>query len=159
MFKNITSFSKMFSVVAPTLDKKNKLVVMANVSSDIIQARFRAIHPAVIRVQINDSYYRCPNHHMSTYHKSHVHGPGCSTCINLHHSHSNLCDRLEVVLDENKFSFLKDGEKLKALLAPLMLEIFDFLPERYQSFEGYDRSVVDSICVLPYRGSDYNYGF
>jgi hypothetical protein len=154
--KIFTDFSKAFASKAPELDKKNKAVVIANLVNRTIQERFRAIHPAILRVEIGDSNFRCPNHYMPTFKKDHTHTADCSYCVANHSHHQNLCDRLNVII-QSKGVDNKDLDKIQLAMHPLMLEIFDFLPERHQMYETYDRNISDSILLLAYRGSDYVY--
>lgn len=154
--KIFTDFSKAFASKVPELDKKNKAVVIANLVNREVQERFRSIHPAILRVEIGDSNFHCPNHYMPTFSKSHEHTAGCSSCVVNHSHHQNLCDRLNVVIQNNGLEY-NDFEDLKLAIHPLMLEIFDFLPERYQMYESYDRNISESLLALAYRGSDYVY--
>lgn len=154
--KIFTDFSKAFTSKAPELDKKNKAVIIRNLRDSRIQERFR-VHPAILRVEIDDSSFYCPNHNMRTFRKDHIHSFECSNCVSHHgHLHQNLCDRLNVVIEENKLKS-KDFDNIKLAIDPLMLEIFDFLPERHQMYESYDREISDSLLALAYRGSDYVY--
>lgn len=153
--KIFTDFSKTFASKMPELDKKNKTVIISNLQNSEIQKRFRAIHPSILCVEIDDSSFYCPNHNSSTFRKDHVHNVGCSQCVS-YHSHQNLCDRLKIIIDQNRLD-IKDADWLKLAISPLMLEIFDFLPEMYQMYEEYDVDNIDSRLILAYRGSDYVY--
>lgn len=154
--KIFTDFSKAFASKAPELDKKNKVAIIANLANREIQKRFRDIHPAILRVEIGDSNFHCPNHYMPTFNKNHEHTAGCSYCVTNHSHHQNLCDRLNIIIQGDRLKF-NEFEDLKLAIYPLMLEIFDFLPERHQMYESYDENMSDSLLALPYRGSDYVY--
>jgi hypothetical protein len=153
MQKNKGSFQSALVAKAPLLDKRSKASVLSNISNPQVQARFRALHPKILFVEISDSYFGCPNHNSLTHNKNHKHGPGCSVCLVMHSHHENLCDSIKVVIEGSSLSS-DEAASLKPLIRPLMLEIFDFVPFRndddIHSFDEYDEDCIDSRITLSY---------
>ncbi len=153
MQKNNGSFHDALVAKATLLDKRSKASVLLNISSLQVQARFRALHPKILFVEIGDSYFGCPNHNSLTHNKNHKHGAGCSVCLVMHSRCQNLCDCINVVIEGACLS-ASEAAALKPLIRPLMLEIFDFVPFRndddLQSFDEYDEDCIDSRITLSY---------
>jgi len=156
MQKNKGSFHDALVAKAPLLDKRSKASVLLNISSLQVQARFRALHPKILFVEISDSYFGCPNHNSLTHNKNHKHGAGCSVCLVMHSHHENLCDSIKVVIEGSSLSS-DEAASLKPLIKPLMLEIFDFVPageDDWFFFGEYDEDSIDSRITLSYRARE-----
>ena len=153
MQKNKGSFHDALVASVPSLDKRSKASVLLNISNPQVQARFRALHPKILFVEIDDSYFGCTNHNSLTHNKNHKHGPGCSVCLVMHSHHENLCDSIKVVIEGSSLSAAA-AAALKPLIKPLMLEIFDFVPFHHnddnQWFYEYDEDSIDSRITLSY---------
>jgi hypothetical protein len=156
MQKNKGSFHDALVAKATLLDKRSKASVLLNISSLQVQARFRALHPKILFVEIDDSYFGCPNHNSLTHNKNHKHGPGCSVCLVMHSHHENLCDSIKVVVEGSGLP-LVEADALKPLIKHLMLEIFDFVPageDDWFFFGEYDEDSIDSRITLSYRARE-----
>jgi hypothetical protein len=156
MQKNNGSFHDALVAKATLLDKRSKASVLLNISSLQVQARFRALHPKILFVEISDSYFGCPNHNSLTHNKNHKHGPGCSVCLVMHSHHENLCDSIKVVVEGSGLP-LVEADALKPLIKHLMLEIFDFVPageDDWFFFGEYDEDSIDSRITLSYRARE-----
>ena len=152
MQKNKGSFHDAIVAKATLLDKRSKASVLLNISSLQVQARFRALHPKILSVEIDDSYFGCTNHNSLTHNKNHKHGAGCSVCLVMHSHHENLCDSIKVVIEGSSLSS-DEAASLKPLIKPLMLEIFDFVPagnDDWFFFNEYDEDSIDSRITLSY---------